>query len=180
MSAQKTRPEFSIAISAPPIVKVGTPISVKITVTNTSNHVIAFDRWDVGQRDFNIEIVDLQGNPAPSTKYMKATRGEDQGPGPQVVFAGSLVQTDLKPGEALKETADLKELFDLEPGKYTVHLWRRDFQEGHVTSGVTTKPEDMDLSKPPQEGISQPNPPRAAAKPKAVAKSNMITITVTP
>lgn len=118
-AAQEAKPQFSIAINASSSVKAGSPILVDITVKNVSSHIIAFDGELLGERDFDIDVADSHGNPPPATKYMKAIRGEDQGPGSQIILAGSLAQKDLKPGEILQESMYLKQI--VRPAAWHVH-----------------------------------------------------------
>ncbi len=182
--AQEGKPEFSIAIHGPESAKVGTYIVVDILVTNISNHVIAFDDGDfptLGEANFHVDLFDGRGDLAPRTSYGKAVRGEKPSPGePLIVLTGHYIERSLKPGEALKESVTLSGphefgLYDMKPGVYTVVVWRPDFQAGHATSN--SKPEDSDLSKPvAPHSEATANP--VAPKPKAIAKSNTITLTV--
>jgi len=166
--AQEGKPEFSITIHGPESMKVGTYIVVDILVTNISNHVIAFDDNDFpvhGEANFGVDVFDAQGELAPRTAVEKA------------MSTGHSMQRDLKPGEIVKESVALSQLFDMKPGRYTVVVSRPDYQAGHPTTQY--KPGDSDLSKPvsPPSGGTVNPPPQ---KPKAIAKSNTITLTVVP
>jgi len=176
--AQKGKPEFSISISAPESLKVGSRMMIGITVSNTSGRAITFDGDDLyrGERNFNVEMLDSAGAFPPETRYLKAIKGEDQGPGPtRLVVNGKYFQRDLKPGESLKGELNLTELYDLKAGSYTVTLWRPDFQDDHVRQG------------PPREGAGKAQSERSGgnAEPphvipaKAIARSNTITINIT-
>jgi hypothetical protein len=84
----------------------------------------------------------------------------------------------LEPKETLKETADISQVFDLKPGVYTVKVWRPDFHEVGPPV-ITSHPEDSDLKKPiDPHAVSAAIPP--PPKPKAIAKSNTITVEVAP
>lgn len=119
------KPYFSVTISAPGSVKAGSAAIVNIAVTNTSSSTIAFSsgyREDQGEFGCDFSVVTSEGKPAPETRYMKAVKGKNQGPGSQLVISTKSLSTRLAPGEAMKFRADLNKLFDLQPGKYTVQL----------------------------------------------------------
>jgi hypothetical protein len=121
-TAESAKPYFSVTISAQQSVKASGAAIVNIAVTNMSKSTTAFSSGFAGEfeRDFNVLASD--GRQAPETRYMKAVKGQDQGPGPQLVINTRSLSTRLAPGEALKFSADLNKLFDLAPGKYTVQL----------------------------------------------------------
>jgi len=179
VQAQEGKPEFSIAISAPESVKAGAPqIILNATVTNITDHPIALDSAGCLEQDFTVDVRNAQGKSPVKTPYMKAITGEDQGPGPQVVIAtGSLFVRDLKPGEIWKMSTDLNYLYDhLPPGEYTVTLSRPDYQVSLYRLVWSTMKDNPEHKQPDP---SQPNP-RPGPLPKAVAKSNTITLTVLP
>jgi hypothetical protein len=157
-SSQTAKPSFSITITAPPAIKAGAEAKVEIEVKNISNHAITFGADDLShsEKNFAFEVRDSAGKLAPETRYMKAVNGEEQGPGPQMVILNHLGSATLKPGETLKGTANLAELFELQPGQYTVQLWRA---EGDHT-------------------IIDPAKPRPATGP--TVKSNIVTVSVNP
>lgn len=151
VGGKSAKPYFSVTISAPQAVKVGSAAILNIAVTNTSSTTTPFSSGygeDQGEFGCDFSVLTAEGKPAPETRYMKAVEGKDQGPGPQLVISTRSLSTRLAPGESMKFRADLNKLFDLEPGKYTVQLSR--FESAW-------------------EG-----------RPEAVVKSNTITITVTP
>jgi hypothetical protein len=169
--AQDDKPEFSIAISAPPSVKTGSFVAVNITLTNISDHDIKLDDDAHGERNFDLDVRDSQGTPPPETLYLKASRGESQGAGPSaLVLTQKYIIRDLKPGKTTKEEAWLSQVFDLKPGMYTVTFRRADY---HFT------PHDVMRTLTEQEGQPYRGTP-PPLKPKAIVKSNTITITVTP
>jgi hypothetical protein len=124
--SQTVRPSFSITITAPATIKEGAQAKVEIEVKNTSNHTITFGADDLShsEKNFAFEVRDSAGKLAPETRYMKAVNGEEQGPGPRMVILNHLGSVTLKAGETLKGSANLTELFELQPGQYTVQLWR--------------------------------------------------------
>jgi hypothetical protein len=181
--AQDGKPEFSLNIHGPESAKAGTYLAVDILVTNVSDHVIAFDdRGSRGAANFDIDVFDAEGNLAPRTDYGKWRRGEKlppKAPGePDTMFDAtfSVISRNLKPGETLKDSAAITELYEMKPGKYTVSIWRPDFQTKGQQARIS-KGGDSDLFKPvPPNAAVIVNPP--AQKPKAIAKSNTITIVI--
>lgn len=167
------RPTFSIEVSGSSNVKARAPITVNITATNISNRVIAFDALSVaGERNFNIDVAAADGRRPPETLLLKAIRGEYQGPGPQLVLGGQLVQRDLAPGATLKWNVDVTKLYKLQPGTYTVRVWRPDWQMGH---DLETPAGTVPIRKPTVADLHPASPP-----PKAIAKSNIVTFEVLP
>jgi hypothetical protein len=179
--ARDGKAEFSIVISAPQSVKAGANVVVDIAATNVSDHAIVFGSWNdphYGERDFGVDVFNSQGELAPRTQYGKAVREEDQGPGSTIVFTGNSTTRYLALGETRKESSRISELFDLKPGVYRVKVWRADYHETSPPT-IASAPEDSDLRKPAGTHPSPAtNPP--PAKPKAIARSNTITITITP
>jgi hypothetical protein len=175
--AQHTTPAFSIVITSPKSVKSGASALLDVSVTNNTNHKIAFGLEDVTRAEFNFdfEVRDSRGNLVPESRYMKAVKLEDQGPGPRMVVTTRVAQPDLKPGQTLTTQADLSKLFQLEPGTYSVQLSRA---EGAHSFVLPQSREDTDLqpakSASPAESL-RPLPPMGM-----VAKSNKITIAVIP
>lgn len=141
VSAEGAKPYFSVTISAPQSIKAGAEAIVNIAVTNTSNSATVFSDGhseDQGEFECDFNVLTSEGKSAPETRYMKAVKGEDQGPGPQLVISTKSLSTRLAPGQALKFTADINKLFDLAPGKYTVQLSRFE-SAGAEHPGVTVK-----------------------------------------
>jgi hypothetical protein len=169
--ARDGKAEFSIVISAPQSVKAGSFVAVDAILTNISDHDIKLDDDANGERNLDLEVRDSQGTPPAETLYLKAIRGESQGPGPTaLVLTPKYIIRDLKPGETSKEGARLSQVFDLKPGTYKVTFRRPDY---HFT------PRDVMRILPEKERqpYTEPPPP---LKPKAMVKSNTITITLTP
>jgi hypothetical protein len=177
--AESAKPSVSIAINGPPSTKAGSATKVNIIVTNTSNstNVFAHGYPDQGEFDFDFNVLSSEGKPVADTRYMKAVKGKDQGPGPQLVINTRFLSTRLEPGKTLKASADLSKLFDLAPGKYTVQLSR--FENAHSEYTNFPMNRDTDLHRPEGSQPLQPQP--QPVRPRgAMVKSNTITITVTP
>jgi hypothetical protein len=159
--AQNAKPPVSITINAPQTVKVGSKIRLDVTMTNISNHVVHghFEDLAHGELNFDFDVRDSQGQPVPQTCYMKGAQGADRGSCPEFIFRTHKGYGDdlLKPGETITASADLIDLYDLQPGTYTVQV---SWFEGRTRY------------RNPQ----QPRPPNGTA----VAQSNIVSITVTP
>ena len=180
--AQTAKPEFSIAVSAPVSVKSGSPILLEITVSNVSNHLIAFDT-DIAryaERSFDIRVTDSNGKPVQATPYMQAVRGESEEPkGPTILVEPTTVWWELQPGEILKQTADLRKSFEFKPGKYTVQVSRNDYHE-RISAPPASNPECGFLEPHPAYCNQQRPQPIAVPQVKAVAKSNIFTFIIVP
>ena len=179
--AQEGVAEFSIDIRAPQRARVGSNIVLDLTVTNISDHAIYFGCWmpcSSGEDNFRIDVFNSKGELAPRTQLGKAIRNEDQGLGPSIVFMGTHMPKYLEPKETLKATSDISQVFDLKSGVYTIKAWRPDFHEIGPPV-ITGRPEDSDLRKPIDPhamSAAIPSPP----KPKAIVRSNSITVKVLP
>jgi hypothetical protein len=128
----RIKPSFSVTLSAERReAKVGSPMPLKLTMTNTSEHDLhlsvrilqakALNYVPVTVRHIDVELYDSGGNPVPRTDYGKTVRGQCGECG------GGGTRDDLKPGESLNEEADLTKEFDIKkPGSYTVRAQRMD------------------------------------------------------
>jgi hypothetical protein len=172
--SQDGKASFSIAITAPQVVHSGQPIVVDITIKNLTDHIVAFDGDSptMAERNFTIELADAQGEAPPETQYLMAVRGEDQGPGHNViVLTGHLIQRDLKPGETVKQSLDLARLFNLTLGTYKLTVLRQEFEGGR----------DVFVGMPGNgRASSSGNIPPPASKLKAISRSNTIQFSVVP
>jgi hypothetical protein len=178
--ARDEKADFSIVISAPQSVKAGAVIVVNITMTNITDHRILFLGSAAQNNNFHVDVFDSKGELAPRTWHGRAVRGELQQGSGHIITEGhsGLVYMYLTPGETHKESSLISPLFDLKPGMYTVQAWRPDFHETDPPT-VNSSPEDSDLRKSVGTHPSPAaNPP--PAKPKAIARSNTITIAVIP
>lgn len=107
--------------------KVGSPIPVKVTLTNTSDHDISDasipSRESKGGqlRSIDLKVNDNDGKLIPETPYGRRVHGRDQS-----VFS-TVFSYKIQPGKATAEETDLTQEFDLrKPGKYTVQAQRVD------------------------------------------------------
>lgn len=159
--AQSAKPPVSITIDATQTVKAGSKIPVDVTMTNISHHVVHghFEDLAHGELNFDFDVHDSQGQPVPETCYMKGVEGADRGSCPEFIFRTHKGYADdlIKPGQTITASANLSELYDLQPGTYTVQV---SWFEGRTRY------------RNPQ----QPRPPNGTP----VAQSNIVSITVTP
>ncbi len=160
---RQSLPSFSIAISGPQVIKVGSPAKIVILVTNQSRRTILYsmDAPGRGERNFIVDVHDSFGNPVTKTQYFKAVSREDQGSGPQIVVLGKVLEFSFKPGANVKDSASLSELFDFRPGNYTVRLSR---DEGYHTIVVPNPSEER----------------RTAQQSSVIATSNTVAFSVVP
>jgi hypothetical protein len=151
ISTTANAPLFSVTLGAPkdPL-KSGAKLILRVTVTNTSDHNIAFKRTNnpVSNEEFRyqIEVRDADGRPAQPSAQVRALEG-------QVTEIEDLDNHAywLKPGESYSDDLEITKLYDLSrPGKYTVS----------VSKDLLTR--------------QYPVPP------EYVAKSDLVTITVVP
>jgi hypothetical protein len=127
----------SFTISAPQsVVKSGTPLIVKLSLTNTSDHVLS---WTVGGPKPPIRTVVKNSNDkeVPETPYGLKVHGNEPHPLP---FMGSVTMGILKPGASYGEETDLAKQYDLsKPGVYTVQmLWHENETHTWMESNTIT------------------------------------------
>ncbi len=127
----RSKSPFSIALSAERLeFRPGSPIPLKVMMTNTSDRDLRFDIIFIRDKELNYEpvkerLVDVQlydneGNSVPLTLFGRVARG-------RCLCFGKGVQGLLRPGESLTEEADLSKEFDIkQPGKYTIRAQRFD------------------------------------------------------
>ncbi len=120
------KPTRSLAISVKQYqAKVGDPVPLAVEVTNVSDHDIWMALLNGGNlhRMIHLVVSDGNGNPVQLTEEGKRIHGEGTG-APVAISAFSF---PLKPGQGMREDADLAKEFDLKkPGTYTVHAEVRD------------------------------------------------------
>ncbi len=128
-------PAFSLSISTEHnTVAVGSPVLLKIRLTNLSNHVLDDDANPVIAGDF-IEVRDLSDKPALMTRFYWHATGRKV-PKEQVVAGADDPHVGhglggrglhVQPGGTGQIGADITRLYDLSrPGKYTVQVSRFD------------------------------------------------------
>ena len=121
--AQNMPASFSVSISTDQAnAKLGDPLVLAIDLKNLSNSTFHFRHTGTDQAEtiFDIEMRDSLGNVAPFTRYCKALKGIDQGPGPTLVLTHSIGYASVEPQQSFKVTSDLSKCFDMHPGVYSV------------------------------------------------------------
>jgi hypothetical protein len=124
---------FSISISAAEQQVVsGSPVKVKLTLTNKSDHDISIWREnteDEGGRTYRVDVHDDANKVPPETKIGTVRNGnwaELSRLSPEEIdLGGSGACITLKSGKSLTEDVSISRLYDLgKPGKYTIQLRR--------------------------------------------------------
>lgn len=124
-STSGTQPAMLLAISAEQnSVNVGTPVRVKVILTNKSGHDVTFSRPGDGY-DCRLDVRDINGKLAPDTKFGYLRSSHDTKPDEFVIspddLKGRLVVVTVKAGETLTWEEDAAKLYDMtQPGKYAV------------------------------------------------------------
>jgi hypothetical protein len=139
--SQSAKPPFSITISSPKdSVPHGGEVTVKITLTNISDHEINLERApreDQGQSHHAVIIRDDHGDLVPQKKPVRVGKDEAE----REINAlphGSQILFTLKPGESLKDGIVLDGMYDLsQPGKHTIQIERYDYVTKAVVKSNT-------------------------------------------
>ena len=125
---QPPSPTFSITLhAAQATVRVGAPVRMTITLTNTSKSVIvvAQDKSRKGDFTYAVAVRDAERKEAPWTDYHRALKGESTAT-PMVVVSGVMPQS-LESGQSMVDRLEINDLYDLRiPGKYTIQVERAD------------------------------------------------------
>jgi hypothetical protein len=138
-SPRNPNPPFSLAITvADQSVKLGTQVSVTITLKNNSGQDLAFDKSSAsGEAEFHYSVLlmDHDGKPVPETRYWRILQGKDH-----EAFTENVLSVAIHPNEEAKDDFVLNKLFDLrKPGKYTLQVAReipQNLGKGLVKSNV--------------------------------------------
>lgn len=121
LNAQTNREQskFTLVISTEkPQVVLGSNIVITIKTTNISDELIPMELgWHGNLPDgVHYDIRDEQGNKIEKTVY------HDIRP---TMLPGTPISGKLAPGESMKRTATISEIYSLDPpGKYTIRVWR--------------------------------------------------------
>src|SRR5215831_13891889 len=135
---QPAQAPFKIAITAEKsTVVAGDDVTIDVTLTNTSNHIISEGAMYLGgielDSTFRFEVLDEHKKPVPIRHYPN-----------EELRGGSVRFRDTKPGETFTQQQRVSALYDMrKPGKYTIQVWRRnpdyDIKSNIVTVTVTPK-----------------------------------------
>ena len=125
----KSRPVISLAISAKPTLKAGSPVVIGVTLRNISRHDIVFGR-EIRGKDDRIDVRDSTGKLAPDTKLGLLYNGH------VVVETGQVNPQDMnlnwvtipvKAGKTWGWGVDVSQFYDMSrPGKYSIFIQRLD------------------------------------------------------
>jgi hypothetical protein len=111
---------LSLAISAPEhVVKVGSELKIRTTLTNVTNHVITL-RDRIRACDYPVQVRDESGNLAPQTDYQRSLKCNAR-------FTESRnILVFVRPGQSREDEIIINQLFELNsPGNYSVQVSRR-------------------------------------------------------
>ena len=111
---------LSLAISAPEhVVKVGSELKIRTTLTNVTNHVITL-RDSIRACDYPVHVREGSGSLAPETDYQRSLQCNAR-------FTESRnILVILKPRESREDEIIINHLFELNsPGNYSVQVSRR-------------------------------------------------------
>lgn len=127
---------FSLAIEATQQrFELGSPVEVKLTLTNTSRTQI--NLLDTNRRcDFQLEVRDSHGQLAPETQTKRDLKC---GAG-FIVMVGRRILRALKPGDSYEDVMFVNQSYELSrPGDYYIQIARRipkELGQGTVKSNV--------------------------------------------
>ena len=120
--------DFSISLSvANGSVKLGSPMNITVTVTNTSKSDIGLRSGPEPAYRFFHFILRQQDQELPKTAFHRALRGENLKEDPPRIVGGSSIMFTLEPGHSVNFTLDLQRLYNItKPGSYTLIAERDD------------------------------------------------------
>jgi hypothetical protein len=136
------RPSFSIVLTGPQLeVKVGKPVAVRVTITNTSNQYLPnavipnTATQSKTRRSIELRVYDGNGKAIAESTRGRRSRGQEPD---QSVGVLTVLSFPIAPGQAIQETADLFEEFDVKtPGQYVVVAERFDPRTKQVIKSNT-------------------------------------------
>jgi hypothetical protein len=129
---QQSNPPFKIAISTDgPTVGAGKDVSVKVSLTNTSDHDVyegvGYERGNLASI-FRFEVRDEHGKLVPKRTY----------PHPELEHMGSVRFSTTRRGETWTQDQEVSAVYDVrKPGKYTIQVWRLD-PDYEIKSNIVT------------------------------------------
>jgi hypothetical protein len=129
-SPQSSSPGFAIAVDGPtPPVRLESPITVNVTVTNVSGKEIWWEWYratDAGYKAFAF-LLTKGGHEVETTFFHRKVSNRQRADDPVEVLSGSLFPVTYPPGKMFTVTIDLKRLYEIkEPGVYTLVVRRFD------------------------------------------------------
>jgi hypothetical protein len=110
--ARLLKPPFELTIKVDPIVALGSPVEIKIRITNTSTseiHTSAMHLYGGFAISYAYDIRDQNGNKL------------DQKPFDEGMSAGGPIFT-VKPGQRRSDTTIVSAYYALPPGRYTIQI----------------------------------------------------------
>jgi hypothetical protein len=127
---------FALIITGPQSqIRSGSPVPVRITLTNISDREITFSDTN-RECDYKIEVIDQSSRTVPETAHKRELVCD----GPLVLNRNVLVS--LKPGQSTRDEIIVSNLYQMAaPGRYTVMVMRKvpkDMGQGRVTSNSVT------------------------------------------
>lgn len=123
------KPSIAVKLSAPTDVFVsGQPLSLKASVANVSSAAV-FVRQTPGlasELDYKILALDQDGKEPPLTMWGRMYRGKrlPDDPIPRSVTNSQMLL--LKPGESSEAVLQVNQIYEIQPGTYTVWVQRGD------------------------------------------------------
>ena len=143
---QANNPPFKIAITAEnSTVVAGADISIKVSLTNTSDHDVRegvmYGRGNIASI-YRFEVRDEHGKLVPKRTY----------PHPELGLPGSVRFSPISPKQTITEDQEVSALYDMrKPGKYTIQVWKRDPKDDIKSNivTITVTPKDKDPASKP-------------------------------
>lgn len=136
---------YSIAVrSTQAEAKVGEPIIIDITLTNTSDKAlsIAFEKGGRSEFTYDFYVADPHGAEAPSKPYLRAFKNKRKPDDPDIQIDTSMKVWIVQSGKSMTTHMDITRLYKIEvPGTYTVWVERLDESTGiRVKSNAVSVP----------------------------------------
>lgn len=130
----KERP-FALTLEAPkqPL-KAGTPIVLRVKVTNTSVREVRVATSEGApevSKVYQVHVLDERGRPAPPLVPPPSPKGKT------VLSIGSLKGAYLQPGQSLTDEANISHVYNLSlPGQYKIWVAEPFYRGPHLPNGL--------------------------------------------
>jgi hypothetical protein len=114
--------QFTIKISAPQEAKLGDPLPLQVTLTNTGKEDFATYRDATRRAEYfyKITVHDALGREPALTELHRTFRGDGTG-----IILSNDIPILLEPGKSLQDETDISTLYKIDqPGKYTIQVDR--------------------------------------------------------